>query len=179
MVKREDLQPIFSFKCRGSFNNIANLTDQQKHKGIIAASAGNHAQGVALSAKHLGIKAIVVMPTTTPAVKVQGVIKHGAEVILHGDNFDEAFAHTQKLIQQHGYTYVPPFDNEYTIAGNATLAKELLSQSPEPIDAVFVPVGGGGLLAGVAVYLKHISPNTKIIGIEPEHADSMFQASKQ
>lgn len=175
-LKREDLQPIFSFKCRGSFNNIANLTEQQKHKGIIAASAGNHAQGVALSAKHLGIKAIVVMPTTTPVVKVQGVIKHGAEVILHGDNFDEAFAHTQKLIQQHGYTYVPPFDNEYTIAGNATVAKELLSQCSEPIDAVFVPVGGGGLLAGVAVYLKHISPNTKIIGIEPEHADSMFQA---
>lgn len=174
-TKREDTQPVHSFKLRGAYNKIAQLSDEQKSKGVIAASAGNHAQGVALSAKRLGIKAIIVMPVTTPDIKVSAVRAHGAQVVLHGDNFDEASRHCQQLTDQHGYTMIPPFDDPDVIAGQGTIGKELLDQDSH-LDAIFIPVGGGGLAAGIAVYIKQLLPHIKIIAVEP-HESACLKAA--
>lgn len=168
LLKREDLQPVFSFKLRGAYNKMAQLTEVERNRGVIAASAGNHAQGLAMSAKILGVKATIVMPKTTPDIKVNSVRAYGAKVVLHGETFDEASAHSHKLVEEHGFTYVHPFDDIDVIAGQGTIAMELLRQESGPIDAVFVPVGGGGLIAGIAVYIKYLRPETKVIGVESE-----------
>jgi Threonine dehydratase len=170
LYKREDLQPVYSFKCRGAYNKMLSIDPEVLSKGVIAASAGNHAQGVALGAQRLKIPAVIVMPTTTPAIKVRSAKARGAQVILHGDSFDEAFAKSQELISQYGYTYLHPFDDIEVIAGQGTVAVELLRQVTKPIDAVFIPVGGGGLAAGMAAYIKYVRPEIKVIGVEPEDA---------
>ena len=167
LIKREDLQPVFSFKLRGAYNCLKNLTPEQKAAGVVAASAGNHAQGLALSAQYLGVKATIVMPTTTPEIKINSVRSYGAEVVLHGDGFPDAYAHSLELVEEYGYVYIHPFDNDDVIAGQGTVAVELMRQVAD-INAVFVPVGGGGLIAGVAVYLKYLNPDIKVIGVEPE-----------
>ncbi|NQZ31186.1 MAG: threonine ammonia-lyase, biosynthetic [Oceanospirillaceae bacterium] len=166
LLKREDLQPVYSFKIRGAYNKMAQLSDTERNVGVITASAGNHAQGLAMSAKILGVKAIIVMPKITPSIKVNNVISLGGEVILHGDNFDTAKQHAEKLSAEFGYTYCPPFDDPDVIAGQGTIAMEIIKQYSGHIDAIFVPVGGGGLIAGIAVYIKYLSPETKIIGVE-------------
>lgn len=176
LIKREDLQPVFSFKIRGAYNRIAQLSEEQKAKGVICASAGNHAQGVAMSAKQLGIKAVIVMPQTTPDIKVQSVRDRGAKVVLKGDAFDEAAAHAQELIQKHGYTYIPPYDDPDVIAGQGTVAMELMWQFSKPLHAVFIPVGGGGLIAGMAAYIKYLRPEIKVIGVEPEDSNCLQAA---
>jgi threonine dehydratase len=176
LLKREDLQPIFSFKIRGAYNRIAQLDEAARNAGVICASAGNHAQGVALSAKTLGIKAIVVMPVTTPSIKVDAVRHFGGEVILHGDTFDEAYAHARELEAAHSLTFVHPYDDGDVIAGQGTIAVEILHQHPNPIEAIFVPIGGGGLAAGIASYVKFLRPETKVIGVEPVDAASMKAA---
>lgn len=175
-LKREDLQPVFSFKIRGAYNRIARLSPEVQARGVICASAGNHAQGVALSGKKLGLRAIVVMPVTTPAIKVEAVRYWGGEVVLSGDTFDEAHAHARKLEAEHGLTFVHPYDDEDVIAGQGTIAMELLQQHPGPIEAVFVPIGGGGLAAGIASYVKFLRPATRVIGVEPVDAASMKAA---
>ncbi|MCM2972663.1 threonine ammonia-lyase, biosynthetic [Larsenimonas suaedae] len=169
-IKREDLQPVFSFKVRGAYNKMASLTPEQKAAGVIAASAGNHAQGLALSAKKMGVKATIVMPCITPDIKVQAVRALGAEVVLSGDAFNEALDHARTLIAQHGYTYIPPYDDPDVIAGQGTVGMEILRQHPDPIEAIFVPVGGGGLAAGIAAYVKYLRPDIKVIGVEPADA---------
>ncbi|WP_368165120.1 threonine ammonia-lyase, biosynthetic [Aeromonas sp. R6-2] len=166
-LKREDLQPVHSFKLRGAYHKIATLSSEQKERGVIAASAGNHAQGVALSAARLGIRALIVMPTTTPDIKVDAVRRHGGNVLLHGNNFDEAYAESRRLAELEGYTLIPPFDDVEVIAGQGTIGKELLEQDTH-LTHVFVPVGGGGLAAGVAVYLKQLLPDIKVIGVEAD-----------
>lgn len=168
LLKREDLQPVFSFKIRGAYNKLLQLTDEQLKRGVVCASAGNHAQGLALSAKHKGVKATIVMPRTTPQIKVDAVRGHGGKVILSGDSYDEAFEHAQKLVEEKGFTYVHAFDDVDVIAGQGTVGVEILRQHPGHIDAIFVPVGGGGLCAGVAAYVKYIRPQTKIIAVEAE-----------
>lgn len=170
LLKREDLQPVFSFKIRGAYNRLLQLTEEQRSKGVIAASAGNHAQGMALGAKHLGIKATIVMPRTTPAIKVDAVKRRGAKVILRGDAYDEAYAHAMELVEENGYTFVHPFDEPDVIAGQGTVAMEMLRQYPGKIDAVFIPVGGGGLAAGMAAYIKYVRPEVKVYGVEPDDA---------
>lgn len=167
-LKREDLQPVFSFKIRGAYNKIVNLSDADKARGVICASAGNHAQGVALAASRLGIKATIVMPQTTPDIKVSAVRNLGGKVVLHGDAFDEAKVHADMLMKKHGYVFVHPYDDPEVIAGQGTIGMEILRQHPGPLQAVFVPVGGGGLVAGVATYLKYLRPEIKVIGVEPE-----------
>lgn len=169
-IKREDLQPVFSFKIRGAYNRLASLTDAQRRKGVVTASAGNHAQGVALGAKQLGIRAVIVMPRITPDIKVAAVRGHGAEVVLTGDNFNEALDYACELMTQEGLTYVPPFDDADVIAGQGTVAMEILRQQRGTIDAIFVPVGGGGLIAGTCAYVKYLYPDVKVIGVEPEDA---------
>ena len=154
LLKREDLQPVYSFKIRGAYNKMAGLPAEALARGVVAASAGNHAQGVALAAKELGARAIIVMPLTTPAIKVNAVRARGARVILHGDTYDEAAGYAQNLVAEKGMTYVPPYDDPEVIAGQGTVGMEILHQHKGPIDAVFVPVGGGGLLAGIAVELR-------------------------
>ena len=176
LLKREDLQPVFSFKLRGAYNKIAHLSDTEKSNGVIAASAGNHAQGVAFSARKLGLKSLIVMPFTTPEIKVAAVKNLGAEVVLHGDNYSEAAERCKQLALETGMTYIHPFDDELVIAGQGTVADELLRQSAGKIDAVFVPVGGGGLIAGIASYLKALCPEIKIIGVEPCDSDAMYQS---
>src|SRR5690554_3503585 len=176
MLKREDLQPVFSFKIRGAYNRIAQLSEEQKAKGVICASAGNHAQGVALSAKQLGIKAVIVMPQTTPDIKVKSVRDRGARVVLKGDAFDEAAAHAQELIKKHGYTYIPPYDDPDVIAGQGTVAMEMMWQFSQPMHAVFIPVGGGDLIAGMAAYIKYLRPDIKVIGVEPEDSNCLQAA---
>ncbi|WP_068978249.1 MULTISPECIES: threonine ammonia-lyase, biosynthetic [Aeromonas] len=166
-LKREDLQPVHSFKLRGAYHKIATLTQEQKDHGVIAASAGNHAQGVALSAAKLGIKAIIVMPNTTPDIKIDAVRRQGGNVMLFGNSFDEAYAESRRLAEQEGYTLIPPFDDVEVIAGQGTIGKELLDQDIH-LTHVFVPVGGGGLAAGVAVYIKQLLPDVKVIGVEAE-----------
>ncbi len=166
LLKREDLQPVYSFKLRGAYNKMAQLSDRERSAGVITASAGNHAQGLAMSAKIMGVKAVIVMPNITPSIKISNVIALGGEVILHGENFDSAKQHAEQLATQHGYTYCPPFDDPDVIAGQGTIAMEILKQHSGHIDAIFVPVGGGGLIAGIAVYIKYLSPETKIIGVE-------------
>lgn len=168
LLKREDLQPVFSFKIRGAYNKLLNLSEAERSRGVVAASAGNHAQGVALGAQHLGIKAIIVMPKTTPSIKVNAVRSYGARVVLHGDSYDEAWAHSMTLVEQKGMTYVHPFDDPDTIAGQGTVGVEILRQCPEKLDAIFIAVGGGGLCAGVAAYVKYVRPEVKIIAVESE-----------
>lgn len=176
LLKREDLQPVFSFKVRGAYNKIAQLKPAQLERGVICASAGNHAQGVALAASRLGIKATIVMPRTTPQIKVQAVKSLGGRVVLQGDSYDDASAHAAKLVEERGMTYIPPYDDPEVIAGQGTVGMEILHQHPRKLHAVFVPVGGGGLAAGVAVYIKSLRPDIKIIGVEPEDAPTLHQA---
>lgn len=177
-LKREDLQPVYSFKLRGAYNKIAQLSEAEKACGVITASAGNHAQGVALSAQKLGIKATIVMPRTTPDIKVRSVRSYGARVVLHGDAFDDAFEHSQKLVAEKGMTYVHPYDDPEVIAGQGTVAMEVLRQLNGPLDAIFVPVGGGGLVAGVAAYVKALRPEIKVIGVESTESASLAAALK-
>ena len=174
--KREDLQSVFSFKLRGAYNKMARLTAEELARGVVAASAGNHAQGVALSAKRLGCRAVIVMPVTTPGIKVEAVRRLGAEVRLHGDTFDEAAAFTRELEREEGLVFIHPYDDPDVIAGQGTIGMELLRQMPRGLDAVFVPVGGGGLIAGVATYLKRLQPSIKVIGVEPADSDSLAQS---
>ncbi len=176
LLKREDLQPVFSFKLRGAYNKIAHLSVAEKTNGVITASAGNHAQGVAFSAQKLGLKALIVMPLTTPQIKIDAVNAFGAEVVLHGDNYSEAADRCNKIQKKTGMTYIHPFDDELVIAGQGTVADELLRQSAGKMDAIFVPIGGGGLIAGIASYLKALSPNIKVIGVEPIDSDAMFKS---
>ncbi|WP_317932464.1 threonine ammonia-lyase, biosynthetic [Halioxenophilus sp. WMMB6] len=176
LLKREDLQPVFSFKIRGAYNRLLQLNDEQKARGVIAASAGNHAQGLAYSAQHLGIDATIVMPRTTPAIKVEAVRGYGGHVVLHGDVFDEAAAHAQQLVTERNLTYIPPYDDADVIAGQGTVAMELLRQHPANIDAVFIPVGGGGLAAGMAAYIKFVRPGIKVYAVEPEDAACLHAA---
>ena len=178
LYKREDLQPVYSFKCRGAYNKMLSIDPEVLKKGVIAASAGNHAQGVALGAQRLKIPAVIVMPTTTPAIKVRSARARGAQVILHGDSFDDAFAKSQELIAEYGYTYLHPFDDPEVIAGQGTVAVELLRQVTKPIEAIFIPVGGGGLAAGMAAYIKYVRPDIKVIGVEPEDAACLAAALK-
>ncbi|WP_099610079.1 threonine ammonia-lyase, biosynthetic [Vibrio fujianensis] len=166
-LKREDRQPVHSFKLRGAYNMVANLTEVQKQAGVITASAGNHAQGMALSGSRLGIKPTIVMPKTTPDIKVEAVRGFGGHVVLHGNNFDEAKTEAERLTEQHGYTFVPPFDHPLVIAGQGTMGMEMLQQNGH-LDYIFVPVGGGGLAAGVAVLIKQLMPEIKVIAVEPE-----------
>ena len=174
--KREDQQPVFSFKLRGAYNRIAHLTPEQLAKGVICASAGNHAQGVALSAAKIGCRAVIVMPTTTPAIKIDAVRRRGGEVVLHGMSYDEAYAHARTLEAAQGLTFVHPFDDVDVIAGQGTIGLEILEQHPGPIDAVFCCVGGGGLLAGVAAAIKALRPEIKVFGVEAADADAMAQS---
>ncbi len=175
-LKREDLQPVFSFKLRGAYNKMAQLDEPAKAGGVIAASAGNHAQGVALSARYLGIKALIVMPRTTPEIKVNSVRTSGATTLLFGDSYDEAYTHAKQLAEQQKLTFIHPYDDADVIAGQGTIAMEILRQKTSTIDAVFVPVGGGGLIAGIAVYTKFVRPDIKIIGVEPDDADCLNRA---
>lgn len=176
LLKREDLQPVFSFKLRGAYNKIVNLTEEQQARGVITASAGNHAQGVALAASRLGINAVIVMPKTTPEIKVSSVRSLGGNVVLHGDLFDDAYAHARHLESLEGYTFVPPYDDPYVIAGQGTIGMEILRQHTGPLEAVFIPVGGGGLIAGVSCYIKYLRPEVKIIGVEPEDSACLHAA---
>lgn len=175
-IKREDEQPVFSFKLRGAYNKMAGLPRKLLRKGVIAASAGNHAQGVALSARRLGVRAMIVMPVTTPRIKVDAVRNLGAKTALVGDNYDEAYAHARKVEKQRGMTFIHPYDDPEVIAGQGTIGLEILRQHPSPIDAVFIPVGGGGLIAGIAACIKSIRPEVRIIGVEPEDADAMARS---
>jgi threonine dehydratase len=175
-LKREDLQEVFSFKLRGAYNKIAGLPRAALDRGVICASAGNHAQGVALSAQKLGVPAVVVMPRTTPAIKVEAVKSRGGQVVLHGDAFEEAYAHARRIETERGLTFVHPYDDPDVIAGQGTVGMEILRQHPDPLEAVFVQIGGGGLAAGVAAYVKFVRPEIKLIGVEPDDAASMDQA---
>jgi len=178
LLKREDMQPVFSFKLRGAYNKMAHLPPDQLSKGVIAASAGNHAQGVALSARRLGCRAVIVMPVTTPAVKIEAVRGLGGEVVLFGDSYSDAYDHALTLQKSQGLTFVHPFDDPDVIAGQGTIAMELLQQYQEPIDAVFVAIGGGGLIAGVACYLKQVKPEVRVIGVQTIDSDAMDQSIK-
>jgi len=176
LIKREDLQPIFSFKVRGAYNKLICLSEEDRVKGVIAASAGNHAQGVALSAQKLGVRATIVMPETTPEIKVQSVVKWGPEIILHGDDFQEAYARAMEISVDRNLTFVHPYDDPDVIAGQGTVGMEILRQHMGDIYAIFIPVGGGGLLSGIGAYVKAVRPEVKIIGVEPEDAASMSQS---
>ncbi len=178
LLKREDLQPVFSFKLRGAYNKMVGLPAAKLKKGVIAASAGNHAQGVALAAQRLGCKAVIVMPVTTPRIKVNAVAARGAEVVLHGDSYSDAHAHAMRLRKRLGLAFVHPYDDADVIAGQGTIGVEILRQHPKAIDAIFVPVGGGGLISGIAAYVKRIDPRVKIIGVEPVDADAMARSLK-
>ncbi len=179
LLKREDFQPVFSFKIRGAYNKLRQLSEEQLKAGVIAASAGNHAQGLALSAAKLGVKATIVMPKTTPVIKVDAVRAHGAKVVLHGDTYDEASTYAQKLVKEKGLAYIHPYDDPDVIAGQGTVALEILRQHPGHIDAIFVPVGGGGLCAGVAAYVKYVRPEIKVFAVEPEDAACLKAAMEQ
>ncbi|MCB1653367.1 MAG: threonine ammonia-lyase, biosynthetic, partial [Pseudomonadales bacterium] len=176
LLKREDLQPVYSFKIRGAYNKLMHLSDAERACGVVTASAGNHAQGLALAAKVLGVKATIVMPKTTPEIKVEGVRSRGGIVVLHGDTFPEALAYSLQLVEKEGYVYVHPYDDPHTIAGQGTVAMEILRQHPAPLDAIFVPVGGGGLIAGIAAYVKYLRPEIKIIGVEPDDSNCLQAA---
>ena len=172
-LKREDLQPVFSFKLRGAYNKIAALSDDELAAGVICSSAGNHAQGVALAANRRKTRAVIVMPVTTPSIKVEAVRELGSEVILHGDTYDDAYAHARTLEQERGLVFIHPFDDPDVIAGQGTIAVEVIRQAEDKVDAIFVPIGGGGLIAGIAVYVKSLHPDVRIIGVEPEDSAAM------
>ncbi len=176
LLKREDMQPVFSFKLRGAYNKMVNLPAAALRRGVIAASAGNHAQGVALSAQKLGCRAMIVMPVTTPQIKVQAVAGRGAEVVLAGDTYDEAYAHALVLMKRHRLTFVHPYDDPDVIAGQGTIGMEILRQHPGPIDAIFVAIGGGGLISGIGAYVKRLRPEIRLIGVEPLDSDAMYQS---
>jgi threonine dehydratase len=176
LLKREDMQSVFSFKIRGAYNKIIHLSEAQRQHGIITASAGNHAQGVALAAQKLGIKAIIVMPKTTPRIKVSSVAQYGVNIVLHGNTYDDAYAHARELAEKEQLEFVHPYDDPEVIAGQGTIAAEILSQYQDKIDAVFIPVGGGGLIAGMSAYIKTLRPEIRIIGVEPDDAASMYAA---
>ncbi|MBK9161647.1 MAG: threonine ammonia-lyase, biosynthetic [Nitrosomonadales bacterium] len=176
LLKREDMQPVFSFKLRGAYNKMAQLTPEQLKRGVIAASAGNHAQGVALSAQKLGCKATIVMPSTTPQIKIDAVKARGAKVVLHGDSYSDAYLHALELEKQNGMAFVHPYDDPDVIAGQGTIAMEILRQHTQPIHAIFVPIGGGGLISGVAAYVKELRPEIKVIGVQPADSDAMHRS---
>ncbi|MBA3591082.1 threonine ammonia-lyase, biosynthetic [Methylibium sp.] len=176
LLKREDEQPVFSFKLRGAYNKMAHLSPAQLERGVICASAGNHAQGVALSARKLGCRALIVMPVTTPQLKIDAVRALGGEVVLHGDSYSDAHAHALELEQAHGATFVHPFDDPDVIAGQGTIAMEILRQHQGPIDAVFVAIGGGGLISGVASYIKAVRPEIQVIGVQTTDSDAMVRS---
>jgi len=173
LIKREDLQPVFSFKLRGAYNKMAALPRARLARGVIAASAGNHAQGVALAAQRLGCRATIVMPVTTPRIKVDAVRSRGAQVRLHGDSYNDAYAEALRLKRSRALTFVHPYDDPAVIAGQGTVGMEIVRQHPGPLDAIFVPVGGGGLIAGIAAYVKRVRPSVRLIGVEPADADAM------
>jgi threonine dehydratase len=173
LLKREDLQPVFSFKLRGAYNKLTTLPPDALEAGIICSSAGNHAQGVALAAKTKGIKAVVVMPLTTPSIKVEAVRSLGGEVVLHGDTYDDAYAHARELEKERELIFIHPFDDPDVIAGQGTIGMEILGQADEKINAIFVPIGGGGLIAGIAAYVKAVDPEIRIIGVEPDDSAAM------
>ena len=175
-LKREDQQPVFSYKLRGAYNLMASLSGTERQKGVIAASAGNHAQGVALAGKKLGIEAVIVMPKTTPEIKITAVRRLGAEVVLHGNNYDEAKDYAIAVAEDQGKSYIPPYDHPVVIAGQATVAVEILQQHPAQPDIIFVPVGGGGLIAGIVAHLQDVAPDITIIGVEPDEAPCMHAA---
>lgn len=178
LLKREDMQPVFSFKLRGAYNKMANLSTEALNKGVIAASAGNHAQGVALAAQKLRCRAVIVMPTTTPSIKVDAVRSRGAEVVLFGDSYSDAYLHALGLEKSENLTFVHPYDDPDVIAGQGTIAMEILNDHPGTIDAIFCCVGGGGLISGIAAYIKQLRPEIKIIGVEANDADAMTQSLK-
>ncbi|ERS10753.1 threonine ammonia-lyase, biosynthetic [Alloalcanivorax xenomutans] len=170
LLKREDLQPVFSFKLRGAYNKVAQLSEAQRERGVICASAGNHAQGLALAATSMNVRSVIVMPRTTPDIKVKSVRQLGGKAVLVGDSFDEALAHARKLEEKEGLTFVHPYDDPDVIAGQGTVGMEILRQQSRDLDAIFIPVGGGGLAAGIAAYVKYVRPDVKIIAVEPEDA---------
>jgi threonine dehydratase len=176
LLKREDQQPVFSFKLRGAYNKMAHLTPAQRAKGVIAASAGNHAQGVALAAQKLGCRATIVMPVTTPHIKIAAVEARGARVVLHGDSYSDAYTKALALQKSSGATFVHPYDDPDVIAGQGTVGMEILQQCQGPIDAIFVAVGGGGLISGIAAYVKRVRPEIRIIGVEPVDSDAMTRS---
>jgi threonine dehydratase len=176
LLKREDQQAVFSFKLRGAYNKMVHLTAEQLKRGVICASAGNHAQGVAMSAHRLGARAVIVMPTTTPQLKIDGVKTLGGEVVLHGDSYSDAYLHAIELEKEQGLTFVHPFDDPDVIAGQGTIAMEILRQHQGPLDAVFVAIGGGGLVSGVANYIKAVRPEIKVIGVQMNDSDAMAQS---
>lgn len=176
LLKREDNQPVFSFKLRGAYNKMAHLDAEQLKRGVICASAGNHAQGVALGARRLGCRALIVMPVTTPRLKIDAVRALGGEVVLHGDSYSDAHVHALELERSQGLTFVHPFDDPDVIAGQGTIAMEILRQHQGPIDAVFVAIGGGGLISGVAAYIKSVRPEIKVIGVQTTDSDAMVRS---
>ena len=179
LLKREDQQPVFSFKLRGAYNKMVHLDAQQLRRGVICASAGNHAQGVALSARKLGCKAVIVMPVTTPRVKVDAVQALGGEVVLHGDSYSDAAQHAQQLQQERALCFVHPFDDPDVIAGQVTVGMEILRQHQGPLDAVFVAIGGGGLISGVAAYIKAVRPEVRVIGVQTADSDAMVRSVRE
>ena len=178
LLKREDLQSVFSFKLRGAYNKMSKLTPAQLKRGVIAASAGNHAQGVALAAQRLKCAATIVMPVTTPQIKIDAVRGRGAHIVLHGDTYDEAYARAVTLGRKGKLTFIHPYDDPDVIAGQGTIGMEILRQTTQPIDAVFVAIGGGGLISGIAAYIKRVRPGIKVIGVEPVDADAMYRSLK-
>lgn len=176
LLKREDMQSVFSFKLRGAYNKMAQLPSDQLHQGVIAASAGNHAQGVALGARQLGTTALIVMPVTTPNVKVDAVKARGGQVVLYGDTYDDAYVHARQLSDEKGLTFIHPFDDPDVIAGQGTIGMEILRQYQKPIHAIFIAIGGGGLISGIAAYIKRLRPEIRIIGVEPVDAAAMHQS---
>jgi threonine dehydratase len=176
LLKREDQQPVFSFKLRGAYNKMAHLTEAERARGVIAASAGNHAQGVALAAQTLGCAATIVMPVTTPHIKIAAVEARGAEVVLHGDSYSDAYARALELMRKKNATFVHPYDDPDVIAGQGTIGMEILRQWQAPLDAIFVAIGGGGLISGVAAYVKRVRPEIRIIGVQPTDSDAMARS---
>mgnify|MGYP001154669612 CR=1 FL=1 len=176
LLKREDLQPVFSFKLRGAYNKLAKLTAEERRRGVICASAGNHAQGVAYSATRMGVRSVIVMPTTTPSIKVEAVKRLGGEAVIHGDAFDDARLHAIELGRQQDLVFVHPYDDPDVIAGQGTIGVEILRQQPGPLAAIYLPIGGGGLAAGIASYVRFLRPDIRLIGVEPEDAASMQAA---
>jgi len=176
LLKREDQQPVFSFKIRGAYNRIAHLSKPERKRGVITASAGNHAQGVAFASNKLGIRSLIVMPKTTPQIKIDAVNRFGGEVILFGNSYSEAAEHAYKIMAENGMIFIHPFDDELVIAGQGTVADEISRQNPGKLDAIFVPVGGGGLIGGIAAYVKALRPEVKVIGVEPADSDAMAQS---